>query len=98
MGEEQGFQARRALRCNSKPRLPGVVDCQATRGMKMLDTPGVGLAFLDGGKTIWAGGLGVKELGTPGSAGTDTLFIAASNTKALTTLLLTELADEGRMR
>ena len=35
-------------------------------GMKTLDTPGVGLAFLDGGKTVWAGGLGVKELGKPG--------------------------------
>jgi hypothetical protein len=31
-------------------------------GMKMLDTPGVGLAFIDGGKTVWAGGLGLKEL------------------------------------
>jgi CubicO group peptidase (beta-lactamase class C family) len=28
----------------------------------------------------------------------DTLFIAASNTKALTTLLLAELVDEGKMR
>ena len=33
--------------------------------MKMLDTPGVGLAFIDGGKIVWAGGLGVKELGKP---------------------------------
>ncbi len=37
--------------------------------MKMLDTPGVGLAFLDGGKTVWAGGLGVKELGKPDPVG-----------------------------
>jgi len=67
-------------------------------GMKMLDTPGVGLAFIDGGKTVWAGGLGVKELGKPDPVGPDTLFIAASNTKALTTLLLAELVDEGTMR
>ena len=67
-------------------------------GMKMLDTPGVGLAFLEGGKTVWAGGLGVKELGKPAPVGADTLFLAASNTKALTTLLLAELVDEGRMR
>ena len=67
-------------------------------GMKLLDTPGVGLAFLDGGKTVWAGGLGVKELGRPDPVGPDTLFIAASNTKALTTLLLAELVDEGKMR
>ncbi len=66
-------------------------------GMKMLDTPGVGLAFLDGGKIVWAGGLGVKELGKPEPIGPDTLFLAASNTKALTTLLLAELVDEGKM-
>ena len=67
-------------------------------GMKMLDTPGVGLAFLDGGKTVWAGGLGVKELGKKDPIGPDTLFIAASNTKALTTLLLAQLVDQGKMR
>jgi CubicO group peptidase (beta-lactamase class C family) len=67
-------------------------------GMKMLDTPGVGLAFIDGGKTVWAGGLGVKEAGKPEPVDADTLFIAASNTKALTTLLLAELVDEGKMR
>jgi len=67
-------------------------------GMTMLDTPGVGLAFLDGGKTVWAGGLGVKELEKPDPVGPDTLFLAASNTKALTTLLLAELVDEGKMR
>ncbi|HEX2799919.1 MAG TPA: serine hydrolase domain-containing protein [Thermoanaerobaculia bacterium] len=67
-------------------------------GMKMLDVPGVGLAFLDGGKTVWAGGLGVKELGKPDLVDADTLFIAASNTKALTTLLIAELVDEGKLR
>src|SRR5262245_9684395 len=67
-------------------------------GMKLLDTPGVGLAFIDGGKTVWAGGLGVKEAGKSEPVDADTLFIAASNTKALTTLLLAELVDEGKMR
>ena len=78
-------------------RLAILKDFVAT-GMKLLDTPGVGLAFIDGGKTVWAGGLGVKELGKPDPVGPDTLFIAASNTKALTTLLLAELVDEGKMR
>lgn len=67
-------------------------------GMKLLDVPGVGLAFIDGGKTVWAGGLGVKELGRPDPVGADTLFVAASNTKALTTLLLAQLVDEGKLR
>ena len=67
-------------------------------GMKELGAAGVGLAFIDGGKTVWAGGLGVKELGKPDPIGPNTLFLAASNTKALTTLLIAELVDEGKMR
>jgi hypothetical protein len=34
-------------------------------GMKLLDTQGVGLAFIDGGKTVWAGGIGVRQMGKP---------------------------------
>jgi CubicO group peptidase (beta-lactamase class C family) len=67
-------------------------------GMKALDIPGVGLAFIDGGKVVWEGGLGVKELGKPAPVDKDTLFIAASNTKSLTTLLLAELVDEKKLR
>ncbi len=78
-------------------RLAVLRDFVAT-GMKLVDATGVGLAFIDGGKTVWAGGLGVKELGKPDPVGADTLFIAASNTKALTTLLLARLVDEGQMR
>ena len=67
-------------------------------GMKLLDIPGVGLAFIDGGRIVWEGGLGVKELGKRDPIDKDTLFIAASNTKSLTTLLLAELVDEKKMR
>jgi len=67
-------------------------------GMKLLDTPGVGLAFIDGGKTVWVGGLGIKQMGKPDPIDANTLFIAASNTKAFTTLLLAELADEKKLR
>ena len=67
-------------------------------GMKQLDVPGVGLALIDGGKVVWEGGLGVKELGKPEKVDAHTLFIAASNTKALTTLLLAKLVDEKKLR
>ncbi|MGZ5062639.1 MAG: serine hydrolase domain-containing protein [Usitatibacter sp.] len=67
-------------------------------GMKKLGVPGVGLALIDGGKVVYEGGLGVKELGKPAKVDADTLFIAASNTKALTTLLLAELVDEKKLR
>lgn len=67
-------------------------------GMKALGVPGVGLAFIDNGKVVWEGGLGVKELGKPAKVDAHTLFIAASNTKALTTLLLAELVDDRKLR
>lgn len=68
------------------------------RGMDMLKTPGVGLAFIDGGRIVYEGGLGVRELGKTAKIDADTRFIAASNTKAMTTLLLAELVDEGKLR
>ena len=43
---------------------------------------------------MFEGGLGVKTLGRPDPVDADTLFLAASNTKAMTTLLLAELVDE----
>lgn len=94
--ERESFAGRKAHPLDEK-RLATLKQFVAD-GMKMFDVPGVGLAFIEGGKTIWAGGLGVKELGKPEPVGADTLFIAASNTKALTTLLLAELVDEGKMR
>jgi CubicO group peptidase (beta-lactamase class C family) len=92
----ESFAGKKANRLDEK-RLAMLKEFVAA-GMKLLDTPGVGLAFIDGGKTVWAGGLGVKDIGKPDPVGADTLFIAASNTKALTTLLLAELVDEGKMR
>lgn len=92
----ESFAGKKAHPLDEK-RLAVLTDFVAG-GMKTFDVPGVGLAFIDGGKTVWAGGLGVKELGKPDTVGADTLFIAASNTKALTTLLLAELVDEKKIR
>ncbi|HEY4114951.1 MAG TPA: serine hydrolase domain-containing protein [Rhizomicrobium sp.] len=67
-------------------------------GMSMLRVPGVGLAFIDGGKVVYEGGIGVRTLGKPAKIDANTRFIAASNTKAMTTLLLARLVDEGKLR
>ena len=53
--------------------------------MKQLGIPGVSLALIDGGKVVYEGGLGVKELGKPDLVDQDTLFMTASNTKGQTT-------------
>jgi CubicO group peptidase (beta-lactamase class C family) len=67
-------------------------------GMAKLQVPGVGFSLIDGGKIVYEGGIGVRELGKPAPIDADTLFIAASNTKALGTLLLAELVDEKKLR
>jgi CubicO group peptidase (beta-lactamase class C family) len=66
--------------------------------MQQFGIPGVGLSLIDGGKVVFEGGLGVKALGKPDPIDADTLFPAASNTKAMTTLLLAELVDENKLR
>jgi CubicO group peptidase (beta-lactamase class C family) len=66
--------------------------------MRDFDIPGVGLSLIDGGRVAFQGGLGVKTLGRPDPVDADTLFLAASTTKALTTLLLAEMVDERKLR
>lgn len=63
---------------------------------KAYDVPGVAIGLIDHGKVVFAGGLGVKELGKPEPIDADTLFMIASNTKALTTLMLARLVDQGK--
>jgi CubicO group peptidase (beta-lactamase class C family) len=65
---------------------------------RALEVPGVGLAFIDHGKVVWDGGIGVRALGSPEPVDAHTRFMIASNTKGMTTLLLSVLADEGKLR
>jgi CubicO group peptidase (beta-lactamase class C family) len=66
--------------------------------MKQLGIPGASIALVDRDKIIFEGGFGVKELGKPDPVDENTLFMAASNTKGMTTLLLSELVDEKKLR
>jgi CubicO group peptidase (beta-lactamase class C family) len=65
-------------------------------GRKKLGLPGVALGIVQDGKVVFAGGFGVRELGRAETVDADTLFMIASNTKALTTLLLAKLVAQGR--
>jgi CubicO group peptidase (beta-lactamase class C family) len=60
------------------------------------DVPGVSVVLSDKDATLIEQGFGVRERGRPESVTADSLYIVASNTKALTTLLLAKLVDEGR--
>jgi CubicO group peptidase (beta-lactamase class C family) len=67
------------------------------RAQQALGVPGVSIGIVQGGKVVFARGFGVRELGKPAKVDGDTLYIVASNTKALTTLLLGKLVDDKKL-
>ena len=67
------------------------------QGQKESRVPGVALGLVQDGKLVFAGGFGVKEVGSPAKPDGDTLFMIASNTKALTTLMLANLVEQNKM-
>lgn len=60
-----------------------------------LEVPGVSVGVVQNGKVVFARGFGVREHGKPAKVDADTLYLIASNTKSLTTLMLGKLVDEG---
>ena len=65
--------------------------------MKLTGVPGVSLAVYQNGRTVLAEGSGVRELGKAAKADADTLYMVASNTKAMTTLMLAKLVDAQKL-
>ena len=61
------------------------------------DVPGVAIGIVQDGKVVMARGFGVRALGKPEKVDADTRFMIASNTKALTTLMLAKLVDAGKL-
>lgn len=64
---------------------------------KDFDVPGVAIGIVQDGKVVMAKGFGVRELGKPEKVDGDTRFMIASNTKALTTLMLAKLVDADKL-
>lgn len=67
------------------------------RAQQALGVPGVSIGLVQNGKVVFAGGFGVRELGKPTKVDADSLYIIASNTKAMTTLMLGKLVDENKL-
>lgn len=66
-------------------------------GEKATGVPGVSFGLVQDGKVVYSGGVGARELGGTAKVDGDTLFMIASNTKGLTTLLLAKLVDAGKI-
>lgn len=62
-----------------------------------LGVPGVSIGLIQNGTIVLATGYGVREIGKPAKVDGDTKYIVASNTKALTTLMLGKLVAEGKL-
>jgi CubicO group peptidase (beta-lactamase class C family) len=69
----------------------------AETAMKLTAVPGVSIGLYQGGKVVFADGFGVRELGKAAKVDAQTRYMIASNTKALTTLMLARLVDEKRL-
>ena len=65
------------------------------RGLEVSGVPGASVAIIQDGEVVFSGGFGVRELGKPEKVDGDTLYMIASNSKGLTTLLLAKLVDVG---
>jgi CubicO group peptidase (beta-lactamase class C family) len=88
----ESFAGRKA-----HPLDPGRIDTLKTfvdNARKAYDVPGVAIGLIDHGKVVFAGGLGVREINKPETIDADTVFMIASNTKALTTLMLAREVDQ----
>ena len=62
---------------------------------RQFDVPGVAIGVVQDGKVVLAEGFGVRDQDKPDKVDADTLFMIASNTKAMTTLMLAKQVDAG---
>ncbi len=60
--------------------------------------PGVSFGLIQDGKVVFSGGVGVRALGKKEPVDGKTLYMIASNTKQLTTLMLAKLVDAKKLK
>ena len=73
------------------------VDQYAGTVMSTWKGPGMAIAVVKDGKTVFAKGYGVRELGKPDPVDENTVFAIASNSKAFTTAALAILVDDKKL-
>ncbi len=73
-------------------------DAYAAKAAKDWGAVGLAVAVIKDGKTIFAKGYGVRELGKPDPVNEQTLFSIGSTTKAMTAAAIGMLVDEGKLR
>src|SRR6185295_19565178 len=71
------------------------IDAYVTDTMNRFAMPGVTIAIVQDGRIIHRNGFGVKELGKDSPVTPDTLFMIGSVPKAMTSMMMGTLVDEG---
>ncbi|HKY36757.1 MAG TPA: serine hydrolase domain-containing protein [Polyangiaceae bacterium] len=92
--ERESFAGKKARRLGPAE----IVELQrfVTTAQRELGVPGISIGVVQDGKVAFAGGFGVRELGKKAPVDENTLYMVASNTKPLTTLMLAKLGEEGK--
>lgn len=73
------------------------LDAYIQQGMKDWHLPGLSIAVVANDSVLFAKGYGVRSIGAPGAVDAQTEFGIMSTTKAMTTMALAMLADEGKL-
>ncbi|HWG44942.1 MAG TPA: serine hydrolase [Gemmataceae bacterium] len=73
------------------------IDALVERALKAWHVPGVAVAIVRDGETIYLNGHGVRSVASKEKVTPDTLFPIASCTKSFTTAAMALLVDEGKM-
>ncbi|MFL5327344.1 MAG: serine hydrolase [Gemmataceae bacterium] len=72
-------------------------DTLVRNALKAWDVPGAAVVVVSRDRVLYLKGHGVKELGKPAPVDPDTVFPLASCSKAFTSVLISQLADEGKL-
>ena len=93
--QRESFAGRKAAPLDAErvKKLKGFVE----KSLAELGVPGAAIGLYQDGRIVFEGGIGVRQLGDPTPVDADTLFMIASNTKSMSTLLLATLVDEGKL-
>lgn len=85
---------------SDEPRPPESIDELRERIAEVLarhEVPGVGLALIEPGGAIWAGGVGLASRATGAEIDADTMFRVGSITKTVVALAILKLVEEDRI-
>lgn len=86
-----------AGRADANDPLAGI-DRDIAAAITAWETPGLSIAVVKDGRTVFVKGFGVRRLGGPAAVDADTVFAAASITKTFTSAAVAALIARDRMR